>query len=139
MKRLTRRAVLVLCVSVACTLFGITHAWAGTSPQDVEFDDRTPINGITRPSKYSRDQWCDSDSDWDYAFYFYPRWADDPDDVRWVSWNWRVKSVFAGAYGNKLWGTQLNTSPVILCIGENGIKWAGGPQHVMENLYIHHK
>lgn len=112
---------------------GPTPPW-GACTQSVERGS----GSATAPYTYWSSTWCDGDgSDQDWVFAFSPSGATDPDDLRWSA-NWWVESVFNTAYGGRLLGSSLCTSPQQICLGTNGVSMAGGAGYVRQKLRLRH-
>jgi len=96
--------------------------------------------GTTFASSYWNSPMCDDDpSDPDWAFYFYQpyEWySRNPDGLRWTSDSARVYLAFMAAYRGNLNGYSFSWNEAHLCIGTNGVKAAGGPDNVRNNLFL---
>lgn len=83
---------------------------------------------------------CDGDSsDQDWQFQFSMYWFGDPDEVRWWSQDWWVRTVFEQVYAGQLLGNSLCSYPKYMCLGTNGVALAGGVDNVKTHLRIAHK
>lgn len=79
---------------------------------------------------------CDDDpADKEYVFYYaFP--SNPTSELRWTTTSAQVYAAFA-VYNWNLLGFGYNFSEVRLCIGDNGVGLAGGPDKVRDTVFVH--
>jgi len=91
---------------------------------------------------YPNQTYCDNDpSDTDYIFvYYFPSVISDPDSLRLISSDFLVDSMLAyyqWHYGGLKGFGLYNTSKVSICVGDNGIQYGGGADHISAYMKMH--
>lgn len=86
---------------------------------------------------YTTTYTCDQDRDVDYVFAG-RRDATNPDKLRWTSTSSQVAYAIELINGTNINSYGLNLYEVRLCLGDNTVYYAGGPDKVRANLYTYY-
>ncbi|MCL6431399.1 MAG: hypothetical protein K6V36_11175 [Anaerolineae bacterium] len=146
------RLVRVLVVAAALLLHTTVFAVAGSPVLGPEADDPGSGGGQavlwtqtieqasgtqnrTYASSYYQSQTqCDNDPDWDYIFVYNLNYQQNPDSLRYYSFDPAIL-VRLGAIEVK--GFAFTWNECRLCVGDQTVFWIGGPDAFKAKVWLH--